>query len=94
MATKKDTTKAVEATEKAPDPEPAATANAKVQKAFDVETEQGFRGVEVDPTDNAAYTVAGVTAGAPTPETSLAAADAARDHQREIRRPGDGPGQE
>jgi hypothetical protein len=33
------------------------------------EQEQGFRGVEVDPTPNENYTIAGVTNGAPTPET-------------------------
>lgn len=41
----------------------------EIQKEFDKETEQGFRGVEVDQTPNAAYTVAGVTSGEPTPET-------------------------
>jgi hypothetical protein len=40
-----------------------------VQKIVDTETEQGFRGVEVDTTPNENYTVAGVTAGKPTPET-------------------------
>lgn len=40
-----------------------------VQKAVDKEQEQGFRGTKVDPTPNSAYTVAGVTAGEPTPET-------------------------
>lgn len=40
-----------------------------VQKAFDAEQERGFRGTKVDPTPNSAYTVAGVTAGEPTPET-------------------------
>jgi hypothetical protein len=42
------------------------------------ETEQGFRGVEVDPTPNENYTVAGVTSGAPTPETDDDAAESAR----------------
>jgi fibronectin type 3 domain-containing protein len=41
----------------------------EVQSAMDKATEQGFIGVEVDQTDNAAYTVAGVTSGAETPET-------------------------
>lgn len=45
------------------------------------ETEQGFRGVEVDPTPNENYTVAGVTSGAPTPETDDAAAEEARKAQ-------------
>lgn len=42
--------------------------------------EQGFIGQKVDPTPNENYTVAGVTAGLPTPETdeaSRAAAEAA-----------------
>lgn len=41
------------------------------------EEEQGFRGTEVDPTPNENYTVAGVTSGAPTPETDDAARDEA-----------------
>ena len=40
-----------------------------VQETMDAEQEQGFRGTKVDPTPNSAYTVAGVTAGEPTPET-------------------------
>lgn len=54
----------------------------QVQDAVDRETEQGFRGVEVDPTPNEAYTVAGQAAGQPTPETDPDAATAARDGQR------------
>lgn len=53
-----------------------ATSNAKdpagvkdVQKTVDAEEEAGFRGVEVDKTPNENYTVAGVIAGKPTPET-------------------------
>jgi hypothetical protein len=42
-----------------------------VQKAVDKETEQGFRGVEVDQTPNENYTIAGVTSGKPTPETEV-----------------------
>jgi hypothetical protein len=46
------------------------------------ETEQGFRGVEVDPTPNEHYAVGGVIAGKPTPETTpdpkVSAADATR----------------
>lgn len=41
----------------------------QVQEAVDVETDQGFRGLEVDPTPNENYTVKGVLAGKPTPET-------------------------
>jgi hypothetical protein len=53
--------------------------DAEVQKRVDKETEQGFRGIEVDPTPNENYTVAGVTAGKPTPETSP-------DHKEDVRR--------
>jgi hypothetical protein len=41
----------------------------RVQEQVDREEEQGFRGVKVDPTPNAHYTVEGVLAGKPTPET-------------------------
>jgi hypothetical protein len=51
----------------------------KVQSAVDVETEQGFRGVEVDPTPNENYTVAGVTADKPTPESDEKQAEKARE---------------
>lgn len=42
------------------------------------ETAQGFRGTEVDPTPNENYTVAGVTSGAPTPETAVESAKEVR----------------
>jgi hypothetical protein len=81
------------------DPQAQANADAgvsdtaeKVQAAVDTETEQGFRGVEVDPTPNSAYTVQGVTAGAPTPETDVAQADEAARRQRDVASPGNGPG--
>lgn len=60
--------------------------DAEVQKRVDKETEQGFRGVEADPTPNENYTVQGVTAGKPTPETDDAAADAARKHAQGVER--------
>jgi hypothetical protein len=41
-----------------------------VQKTVDAENERGFRGEQVGGYDNHAYTVAGVTAGEPTPETT------------------------
>ena len=53
-------------------------AAAEVQKAVDKAEEKGFLGVEVDPTPDRAYTVAGVIAGEPTPETHP-------DHAREVR---------
>lgn len=50
-----------------------------VQHATDKAQEQGFFGVETDPTPNEHYTVAGVVEGLPTPETdSKAAAEARR----------------
>lgn len=42
---------------------------AEVDKLVNVETDQGYRGVEVDETPNENYTVSGVTSGKPTPET-------------------------
>lgn len=47
---------------------------AEVQQRVDQEQAQGFVGVEVDPTPNENYTVAGVSQGAPTPETDADAA--------------------
>lgn len=56
------------------------------QRIIDRETEQGFRGVEVDPTPNENYTLQGVTSGAPTPETDDDAAEAARKAQADTSR--------
>jgi hypothetical protein len=42
---------------------------ADVEKQVDEANEKGFVGVEVDTTPNHAYTLAGVVAGEPTPET-------------------------
>lgn len=63
----------------------AATAQ-EVQAVVDKATEQGFIGFEVDPTPNENYTVAGVTAGLPTPETDAAQAAVAREGQKEAER--------
>lgn len=49
-----------------------------VQEATGKAQEQGFFGVEADPTPNSHYTVAGVVEGKPTPETD-------GDHAREVR---------
>lgn len=46
----------------------------EVQAKMDEETEKGYRGFVPDPTPNENYTVAGVTAGAPTPENNPDAA--------------------
>jgi hypothetical protein len=52
---------------------------AEVQARMDEAHAQGYEGFAPDPTPNAAYTVAGVTAGAPTPETDAdAKAEAAK----------------
>lgn len=59
----------------------ADSSTAEVQKQVDEDEARGFRGVEVDPTPNENYTVAGVTKGAPTPETDDEAADRARKAQ-------------
>ncbi|AYN57275.1 hypothetical protein PBI_BRIDGETTE_8 [Arthrobacter phage Bridgette] len=53
------------------DPVKASEAAAdKAQSATDKINEQGFLGEEVDKTPNENYTIAGVTAGKPTPETT------------------------
>lgn len=62
----------------------ADTSTAEVQKQVDEDEARGFRGVEVDPTPNENYTVAGVTSGAPTPETDDDAADEARKAQKTV----------
>lgn len=63
--------------------QPKDEASAEVQKQVEKEEEQGFRGVEVDPTPNENYTLAGVVAGKPTPETDRDAAEkAATAHRR------------
>ena len=46
-----------------------SSVKATSESIVETETKQGFRGTEVDPTPNENYTVAGVTSGAPTPET-------------------------
>lgn len=56
----------------------ADKAKAEVEKKVSKELEQGFRGLEVDPTPNEHYTVPGVLAGKPTPENDP-------DHAREVR---------
>jgi hypothetical protein len=52
-----------------PSPKAKKTSGATDATVIGDETERGFLGVEVDTTPNHAYTVAGVTAGEPTPET-------------------------
>lgn len=53
-----------------PDARPAEDAGQReVQQRVDKENAQGFVGIEVDVTDNHAYTVAGVLAGEETPES-------------------------
>jgi hypothetical protein len=57
---------------------------AEVQKKFDAEQEQGYRGVVPDPTPNENYSVAGVTSGAPTPETDKKAAAKAAEQAAKV----------
>lgn len=54
---------------------------AEVQAVADTATEQGFLGHTTDPTPTENYTLAGVTAGKPTPETDSDAAVEAWKHQ-------------
>lgn len=62
----------------------ADTSIADVQAQADADIARGYRGVEVDPTPNEAYSVAGVTSGAPTPETDDDQAEEARRHLRDV----------
>lgn len=57
---------------------PKDEAQAEVQAAVDKAEDKGYIGVPVDPTPKENYTVAGVLAGKPTPETD-------GDHAREVR---------
>jgi hypothetical protein len=57
---------------------PKDAAQKDVQKAVDEAEDKGYLGVEVDPTPNEHYTVAGVLAGKPTPETDA-------DHAKSVR---------
>lgn len=57
---------------------PQDAAQKEVQKAVDEAEDKGYLGVEVDPTPDSHYTVAGVTEGKPTPETDPG-------HAREVR---------
>lgn len=57
-------------------------AHTQVDKAVAAEEEQGFRGVKADPTPNEHYTIDGVVAGKPTPETDPKQAEKAHAAQR------------
>ena len=59
---------------------------AEVQANMDEATEQGFIGVEADPTPNENYTVEGVVAGKPTPETDEKAAATAAARSQDLGR--------
>lgn len=61
-----------------------------VQQQVDQDEARGLRGVEVDPTPNDAYSVKGVTSGAPTPETDDQAYEAAQKAQADIARQANG----
>lgn len=51
---------------------PADYGKSQVDAAVQEDEDKGYHGTKVDPTPNEAYTVAGVTAGMPTPETDPA----------------------
>lgn len=54
------------------------------QQVADEGAEKGYRGIETDPTPNENYTIAGVTSGAPTPETDKSHAKAVREHLLDV----------
>jgi hypothetical protein len=70
---KKSDTTAAE-TSSAKETRSTGTTAKDIDARMEQELDQGFRGTEVDPTPNENYTVAGVTSGAPTPETDIASA--------------------
>lgn len=57
---------------------------AEVQDKFDEANAKGYFGTVPDPTPNSAYSVAGVTSGAPTPETDADAFAAAEAEARDL----------
>jgi hypothetical protein len=59
---------------------------ATTQETVDRINERGLIGIEVDPTPNENYTVAGVLAGLPTPETDAAQAAVVREHLKDVER--------
>jgi hypothetical protein len=59
----------------------AGVGEKEVQARFDEEQEQGYRGFRADPTPHEHYTVPGVLAGKPTPETDESAAHRAAQHE-------------
>lgn len=56
----------------------------EVKQQIDVDNERGYRGVEADPTPNDHYTLAGVVANKPTPETDPKQAEKASGHAAKI----------
>jgi len=59
---------------------------AEVQQKKDAEEDRGLHGVKVDPTPDHHYTVDGVLAGKPTPETDPAHAADVRAHTDKLSR--------
>ena len=56
----------------------------ELQKITDEANEQGFYGIEVDPTPNENYTLQGQASGAKTPETDAATRKEAQAHAAEV----------
>lgn len=71
----------------------ADTSTAEAQQKADEDTARGFRGIEVDSTPNENYTIAGVTSGAPTPETDEAQAEQVRKDQADVAKQANGVAQ-
>lgn len=69
------------------------TSTAEVQEKVDAANAQGFIGIEVDPTPNENYTVAGVTAGLPTPETDAEHAKKVQEHVKDVEHKAAGVGE-
>jgi hypothetical protein len=53
--------------------------------AEQLDENKGFLGAGIDPTPNENYTVEGVTAGKPTPETDAKAYEATKKRRKEVR---------
>lgn len=64
---------------------------AEVQKVADEAESQGFLGTRTDPTPLDNYTVSGVVAGKPTPETDATAAAEALVLAKQVEQQFDGP---
>jgi hypothetical protein len=67
------------------EPQSGDGGNADVQAKMDEATEKGYFGITTDPTPNENYTIQGVSAGKPTPETDPKQAAKVAEHQAKVR---------